>query len=144
MESVRSIAETSRPLEIQWRASRYKIAEQIENLVGILLQEKGWQMLERRLRGRGYELDLCLLKNSVLLVVEVKYIGLLQGPLNQFHIEGRINFRKKLALRRGALIATMKFGKEFSINTTKVIAVFVSKDPTGQLQTKAFPIDFDN
>lgn len=84
---------------------RKKIGEEAERLVERYLKERGYKILEKNYRGKGFELDIIAEDGDIIVFIEVRSIK--RGGFHPFY---SINRRKMEHLRRGALHFLSKNG----------------------------------
>lgn len=86
------VRDVARSVNNHWRG------KQGEERVARYWQQRGWLVLARNYRGRGFEIDLIVQRGNTLVFVEVKA----RRRLNGWQLHEFITEQKRRALQRGA------------------------------------------
>lgn len=84
--------------EVVRSTNNYQLGKQGEERVARYWQGRGWSVLARNYRGRGFEIDLVVQRGKTLVFVEVKA----RRQLASWQLHEFITEQKRRALQRGA------------------------------------------
>ncbi len=112
-------------------------ARQCESWVQDRLTHQGWNCLAKNYRRPGCEIDLILQRHLTICIVEVKGRRHFSNDVDS--LVAMMSYKKKLALKRGALHYLTEYDPEYS-QVIFVLAVVEQKKPTDE---PAFHFYFD-